>query len=185
MPTHSFARPLPKTAIQAFAGLGSNSEDAVTMLARAREGLAALPYVSITAASPVYVTEPQGYANQPWFHNQVLALAVQCPKETEESAARRLMQDMLAIEAALGRVRSPDPALRFGPRCIDIDLLLFGAVQCADPFCTVPHPRLAERAFWLVPLRDIAPGVLIWGRTPQTWLASLNWHMEADTISQH
>ncbi len=184
-------RPAAQPAVRAFAGLGSNSENALSMLEQARAGLAALEGVCITAASPVYVTEPQGYADQPWFHNQVLELAVQDKALRADvsaaalaEAARGLLRAMLDLETALGRVRSPDPALRFGPRCIDIDLLLFGELRLDDPCCTVPHPRLTKRAFWLVPLRDIAPDVLIAGETSETHLARLTWHLEANTIFQ-
>lgn len=157
--------------------LGSNSENARQMLAAARKSIAALPGVAIARESKIYLTEPQGYAAQPWFANQTIELIVNdswCPKE--------LLERLLAIETALGRRR--DPALRFGPRVIDIDLLLFGDAQSADPKCTLPHPRLCERAFVLVPLLDIAPGAAIAGRPAREWLAGLAFRVEGEKIWQ-
>ena len=168
--------------IRVFVGLGSNSTDACLMLERAREGLADLPGVLIRAASPIYVTEPQGYADQPWFHNQVLELNLAGEESIEN--AKSLMAAMLNLEAALGRVRSPDPALRFGPRKIDLDILLFGKIASNDPFCTLPHPRLNLRAFWLVPLRDLDPDLEILGENVQTLLGRLDWHAESNKIYQ-
>ena len=168
--------------IRVFVGLGSNSTDACLMLERAREGLADLPGVLIRAASPIYVTEPQGYADQPWFHNQVLELNLAGEESIEN--AKSLMAAMLNLEAALGRVRSPDPALRFGPRCIDMDLLLFGDSQCDAPESIVPHPRMCQRAFVLIPLCDVGAACRIHGRTPAQWLAGLEYRQEGQRIFQ-
>lgn len=142
----------------AYVSLGSNCASAAHMLEEAAQRLAALPDVTVTAASRVYSTEPQEYADQPWFLNQVLALGVG-PSWRPHS----LVGALLEIEAAMGRVR--DPTLRFGPRVIDLDLLLFGSERCADAECTVPHPRLLRRAFVLVPLLDVAPKLRIDGVT--------------------
>ncbi len=117
--TKEGARVSPHKQIRAFVGLGSNSSEAENMLARAREGLAGLPDLRLGAISPVYSTEPQGYADQPWFLNQVVEL-LPLPLWRPQS----LLAAMLRLETALGRVRSPDPALRYGPRAIDADLLL-------------------------------------------------------------
>lgn len=161
-----------------LAGLGSNSPDAPVMLARAREALAALPGLKLAACSPVYRTEPQDYADQPWFSNQVLAL------EARGWAPVPLMEAFLAAETALGRVRSRDPALRFGPRRIDIDMLLFGEKILDHPVCTLPHPRLTRRAFWLVPLRDIVPDLRIAGESLDRHLARLSWSCRGRVIRQ-
>lgn len=140
----------------AYVSLGSNCEGARRMLAGAAERLGMLPGIKIAAASPVYATEPQDYADQPWFLNQVLKLELEtCWRP------RALMAALLEQEALMGRVR--DPALRFGPRVIDLDLLLFGEERCAWPECTLPHPRLLRRAFVLVPLLDVAPGLSVDG----------------------
>ena len=126
------------------------------MLAEASERLDGLPGSRVAAASPVYSTEPQDYAAQPWFLNQVLKLELQACWRP-----RALVAALLEQEALMGRMR--DPALRFGPRVIDLDLLLFGEERCAWPDCTLPHPRLLRRAFVLVPLLDVAPGLRVGG----------------------
>ena len=107
-------------AISAFICLGSNQGVPEKHLAAARSAIAARG-LSIVGASPVYLTEPQGYRNQPWFANQVLHLACQT-----DLSPLALLDILLEEEKRLGRVRSSDPALRFGPRVIDMDLLLFG-----------------------------------------------------------
>lgn len=119
----------------------------------ARERLAALPGARLTAASPVYETEPWGDADQPRYRNQVVALEL-----AADWSARRLLAALLDIEQALGRVRGPR---RFGPRTLDLDLLLFGGEAIAEPDLVVPHPRMRQRAFVLVPLADIAPDAVI------------------------
>ncbi|MBO4314320.1 MAG: 2-amino-4-hydroxy-6-hydroxymethyldihydropteridine diphosphokinase [Desulfovibrio sp.] len=162
-----------------FVGLGSNCDGAEEMLLRAEKEIASLPDVAILARSPFYRTEPQGYADQPWFTNAVIRLAVGGRWD-----ARGLLSSLLAIESRLGRVRSKDPALRFGPRAIDLDLLLFGDRHSQDPGCRLPHPRMTERAFVLIPLRDIAPGLTIGGKTVETHLAALAWRKVGDKIFQ-
>mgnify|MGYP000000602754 FL=1 len=165
--------------IRAYVGLGSNSPEAEAMLALAREGLSRLPELRLSAASPLYSTEPQGYTEQPWFLNQVVELIL-----APVWRPRRLLAAMLRLESTLGRVRSPDPALRYGPRAIDADLLLFGEEHCSDPACRVPHPRLTQRAFALVPLLDIAPQVRIEGTAATQWLARLNYRLDGCRIFQ-
>jgi 2-amino-4-hydroxy-6-hydroxymethyldihydropteridine diphosphokinase len=165
--------------IRAYVSLGSNCADAATMLDRAREAMGALPRMNVGAISPVYRTEPQGYADQPWFLNQVVELF---PADTWRPCG--LVDALLHIEAELGRVRSADPALRYGPRVIDADLLLFGLERSTVPHCLVPHPRLTERAFALRPLLDIAPDAVIDGRPASWWLARLSCRVEGDRIFQ-
>ena len=166
--------------MEAFVSLGSNTDDARAQLCRALEALAALPGVGVAAQSPVYRTEPQELRAQPWFCNQVVALAC-APAWT----AQALLSALLEVEKAQGRVRSADPALRFGPRCIDLDLLLFGQECHHEPNCTVPHPRMLYRAFVLVPLRDVAPQVILPnGKTPGQTLDALRYHVLGDIIRQ-
>ena len=169
----------PHAEIRAYVGLGSNSLDAEDMLTRAREGLSRLPGLRLNAISPLYSTEPQGYTDQPWFLNQVVELL-----PASFWRPQSLLAAMLRLESKLGRVRSPDPALRYGPRAIDADLLLFGEESCADPVCRVPHPRLVQRAFALVPLLDIAPHARIDGITAAHWLARLNYRLDGRRIFQ-
>ena len=163
--------------ISAYISLGSNCADAGPMLARASRRVAALAGVEVTAASPVYCTEPQEDANQPWFLNQVLKLSLAAWWRPGAFVAA-----LLAVETAMGRVR--DPARRFGPRVIDLDLLLFGEERCAGADCTVPHPGLLRRAFVLVPLLDVAPDILLDGEPLASALARLDFRLCGNQIFQ-
>ena len=165
--------------LRAYVSLGSNCESAAAMLEAALAALAALPDMRMGAASPVYRTEPQEYADQPWFHNQVVELL---PGASWQPCC--LVEALLGIEARLGRVRSADPDLRYGPRVIDADLLLFGQLRSADPHCIVPHPRLTGRAFALRPLLDVAPQLVIEGLPVSQWLERLDCRVEGDRIFQ-
>jgi 2-amino-4-hydroxy-6-hydroxymethyldihydropteridine diphosphokinase len=131
-------------ARRVFVSLGSNLGDRALTLATAREALAALPGTSVIASSGLYLTAPQDLDGQPEFLNQVVCL---------ETALEPL--DLLAecqrIEHDHGRTRE----LRFGPRTLDIDILLFQGVESQDPELTLPHPRMVLRAFVLVPLSEI------------------------------
>ena len=165
--------------IQAYVSLGSNSAGAGRMLQLAREALGNLPHVRLGALSPIYTTEPQGFADQPWFLNQVVELFV-----APIWQPCTFVEALLEMEAGLGRVRSADPALRFGPRAIDADLLLFGQQRSEDARCLVPHPRLIQRAFALVPLLDVAPGIRIDGISAAVWLSRLKFKKDGQKISQ-
>lgn len=138
---------------RAFVGLGSNLADPA---AQVRAGIAALGGIEATtiiACSSLYRSAPVGYTDQPDFINAVAAL------ETGLSA-RRLLDALLAVEHLRGRRRS----FRNAPRTLDLDLLLFDACAIDAPGLTVPHPRMHERAFVLLPLAEIAPAVEIPGR---------------------
>lgn len=162
----------------AFVSLGSNMGDAQNHVAEARHALAALPDVRLEAASPVYFTEPQGLHDQPWFVNQVLRLG--CASRWQGDI---FLQSLLDVESRLGRVRSPH-AHRYGPRCIDIDLLLFGDEIRTEAHCQLPHPQMHKRAFVLVPLQDIAPQVTINGTCVVKILQSLTYSVEGQRILQ-
>lgn len=164
---------------QVFVSLGSNSADAEKMLDIARQALASLPQMRLAAVSPVYSTAPQDYTDQPWFLNQVAELVVDA-----QWRPCSLVDALLEVEVKLGRVRSTDPALRFGPRTIDIDLLLFGQESSTDEHCLVPHPRLTQRAFALIPLLDLAPDIMIGGISAATWLSRLRYAKDGQRISQ-
>lgn len=166
--------------IHAYICLGSNTPDAAARMDAALAGLRKLPHATVTAVSPRYETEPQEYADQPWFLNQVAELALDDGFWTPE----RLLRALLELERELGRVRSADPALRYGPRAIDIDLLLFGEERRATAFCTLPHPRMTQRAFVLLPLRDVAPSLSVEGRTAARHLEGLRWRCEGRRIFQ-
>ena len=105
-------------------------------------------------ASPIYETEPWGDPNQRKYLNQVVALDLGSPWTPEG-----LLAAIGAIETAAGRVREPER--RFGPRTLDVDILLYGESRLDRPDLVVPHPRMRERAFALVPLADIAPDARI------------------------
>lgn len=132
---------------RAYVGLGANVGNRRENLDRAVELLAAEQGVRVLALSSVRETDPVGYEGQPRFLNAVCAI------ETE-LGPRELLERLLAIERALGRERTGP---RFGPRTIDLDLLLYGNETIDEPGLTVPHPRLAERLFVLEPLHELAP----------------------------
>jgi 2-amino-4-hydroxy-6-hydroxymethyldihydropteridine diphosphokinase len=133
-----------RTVYTVYLGLGSNLGD---RLAHLRAAVAALaPVVAVRRVSAVYDTAPQLVTDQPRFLNA----AVMGETALEPLA---LLRAVKAIEARLGRVAGP----RYGPRVVDIDLLLVAGVTLATAELTLPHPRLAERAFALVPLAEIAP----------------------------
>lgn len=162
----------------AFVSLGSNMGDAQEHVAQARQALTALPEVRLEAASPLYFTEPQGLRDQCWFVNQVLRL--DCGPRWRGDI---LLQSLLEVESRLGRLRLPE-APRYGPRCIDIDLLLFGDEIRNDKHCQLPHPQMHKRAFVLVPLQDIAPQVTINGARVDKILQTLTYSVEGQKILQ-
>ena len=106
----------------------------------------------VTRRSSLYLTEPVGFVEQPRFVNAVAAL------ETD-LAPRELLDGLLAIEREFGRDRAASFAN--GPRTLDLDILLFGDLEISEPGLEIPHPRLAERAFVLVPLNEIAPEAFV------------------------
>lgn len=142
--------------VRAYIGLGSNLTDPPAQLRRALEELAALPDSRLAAASGFYRSPPMGPADQPDYLNAAAALDTGLP-------APHLLQELQAIEAAHGRRRA---GRRWGPRTLDLDLLLYGAARFDAPELTVPHPGLPERAFVLYPLAEIAPGLDVPGHGP-------------------
>lgn len=132
----------------AYVGLGANLGDREETI---RAAVAALP--GVVAVSTLRETDPVGRTDQPRFLNGVAAL------ETELSA-RELLDLLLAVERELGRERRE----RWGPRTIDLDLLVFGDEQLDEPGLALPHPRLHERRFALEPLAELDPALLIPGR---------------------
>jgi 2-amino-4-hydroxy-6-hydroxymethyldihydropteridine diphosphokinase len=131
-----------------YLGLGSNLGDREANLRAALEAMPALG-VSVTGVSPFYETEPVGYLEQERFLNAA------CSGETS-LAPLALLRALKELEAAMGRL----PAPRNMPRVIDIDILLYEDLLLATPELEIPHPRMAERAFVLAPLADIAAGVV-------------------------
>jgi 2-amino-4-hydroxy-6-hydroxymethyldihydropteridine diphosphokinase len=149
---------------KAYVGLGANLDDREATIRRALELLNAERGVDVVAVSTLRETEPWGYVNQPPFLNGAAAL------ETE-LGPRELLDRLLAVERSLGRTRNGP---RWGPRTIDLDLLLYGAETVDEPGLRVPHPRLAERRFVLEPLAELDPTVVVPGAGPvEALLASL------------
>jgi 2-amino-4-hydroxy-6-hydroxymethyldihydropteridine diphosphokinase len=136
----------------AYVGLGSNRGDRIFYLKKSLELLEQEPAVKITAVSPLYETEPVGGPPQGLFFN-----ACACAETMLRPTA--LLARLLEIEDGLGRERRA----RWGPRTVDLDLLLYGAVIMRTPLLHLPHPRLAERDFVLIPLSRIAPDLLVPG----------------------
>jgi 2-amino-4-hydroxy-6-hydroxymethyldihydropteridine diphosphokinase len=130
--------------VRALLGLGANLGDPAATLREAKERLGMLGRVS--AVSSLYRTPPWGLADQPPFVNAALAL------ETALEP-RELLAALKDLERELGRT----PTFRWGPRAIDLDILAYDGVRLEEPELTIPHARLAERAFALVPLAEIAP----------------------------
>ena len=141
---------------RAYVGLGANLGDREAMLRAALEQLAAEPGVEVVAVSAFRDTAPVGVVDQPRFLNAAAAV------ETDLSA-RELLDRLLGVERRLGRTREGP---RFGPRTIDLDLLLYGDAEIAEPGLEVPHPRLHERLFVLEPLAELDPRLVVPGRGP-------------------
>jgi 2-amino-4-hydroxy-6-hydroxymethyldihydropteridine diphosphokinase len=151
--------------VTAFVGIGSNLGEPERQIAAALDQLAAEEGIELVAVSTLRETEPVGYLDQPNFLNGAAHIETALP-------ARELLKRLLVIESRLGRVRGEGP--RFGPRTIDLDLLVYGQERLEEPGLTVPHPRLAERRFALEPLAELAPGLEIPGLGPvQALLAEL------------
>jgi 2-amino-4-hydroxy-6-hydroxymethyldihydropteridine diphosphokinase len=136
-----------------YLGLGTNQGDRTANLQAVRENFTpgqtgcANP-VCLLQASPIYETEPWGFLDQPAFLNQVLKVETNLPP-------LELLAYLKDLEVRLGR----QPTFRFGPRLIDIDILLYDDLVLSLPGLEIPHPRLTERAFMLVPLVDLAPAL--------------------------
>jgi len=140
-------------AVRAYVGVGSNLDDPVRHVREAMDALDALPATRVAARASLYRSAPVGMLDQPDFVNSVAALDTALPP-------RQLLDALLAIEARHGRVRSE----RNAPRTLDLDLLLYADRCSEDAALTLPHPRLHERAFVLLPLAEIDADVRVPGR---------------------
>ena len=140
----------------AFIGLGSNLGDSAAVLRAALRALDGLPRTRLLRASRLYRTPAWGRVEQPDYLNAVAMLDTALP-------ARELLDAMLEIEREAGRARSADGSDRWGPRTLDLDLLLYAQATILEPGLQVPHPHLHQRAFALVPLLEIAPQATIPG----------------------
>jgi len=170
--------------VPVYIALGSNQGRPEENLSRAREQIQSMTGVFSVLSSQVYYTEPQGVKDQPWFANQVLRML--CHPAWSPPL---FMRHLLNIEQLLGRQRQ----IRWGPRRIDCDLLLFGQ-QCMNrPELILPHPRMLHRAFVLVPLLELTPGLCLPdGTQVKDILPNLSytrqgrriWQKEAEAVAQ-
>jgi 2-amino-4-hydroxy-6-hydroxymethyldihydropteridine diphosphokinase len=137
-----------------YLALGTNLGDRLANLRAAASALP--PVVTVLASSPIYETPPWGVTEQPAFLNMVI-------KGETHHRPQNLLKHLKLLETKLGRL----PSIRYGPRKIDIDLLFYDDILLNTPGLTIPHPRLHERSFVLVPLADLAPGLVhpVFGKT--------------------
>ena len=150
-------------SVPAYVALGSNLGDRCAHIEAALSALDSLPGTRVTARSAIYETPPLGPAGQQDYLNAAAAL-------TTTLDPHALLDALLAIEQSRGRVRRE----RWGPRTLDLDLLLHGETVLNDPHLTLPHPAMLGRAFVLVPLCDLAPQLVLAGRTLAEHLALLD-----------
>jgi|SRR5579872_7235443 len=140
----------------AYIGVGSNLEDPQAQVLRACRSLGELPQTRLVCISRLYQSQPFGPVPQPDFVNAVAGLLTQLD-------AHALLARLAAIETAFGR---PNPHPKWGPRVIDLDLLVYGREILRTPQLTLPHPGVVERNFVLYPLADIAPDLDVPGLGP-------------------
>jgi 2-amino-4-hydroxy-6-hydroxymethyldihydropteridine diphosphokinase len=147
----------PIGTASAYVGIGANLGERAETIAAAVQLLAAEKGVEVVAVSTLRETPPVGWEDQPRFLNAAALVETELPP-------RMLLERLLEIEARLGRIRGAGP--RFGPRTIDLDLLLYGDETIDEPGLSVPHPRLHERRFALEPLAELDPDLEVPGRGP-------------------
>ena len=167
-------------SVRAYIGLGANLGDAAATLAAGVHALEALPATRLRGVSRLYATRPVGVADQPEFRNAAVALDVPAGRDPATGATALLIA-LKHLERAFGR----QERRRWGPRELDLDLLVFGRARIsltrppagmsldpgkADRLLVVPHPQAAERLFVLAPLGDLAPGLV-----PPGWDHSVAW----------
>lgn len=145
---------------RAWLGLGGNIGDPVAAMRRALQHIDGRADAQVSRVSPVYRTPPWGLAEQPEFLNAAAEIRTRLEPEA-------LLDAVLETELQLKRVRS----VRWGPRTIDIDVLAYENIEANSERLTLPHPRMTERAFVMVPLADIAPDLMISGKRVREWAA--------------
>ncbi len=175
--------------LSAYISMGSNLGDPIFNLENALQKIAQYPKASIGAVSNIYQTEPQGDKEQAWFCNQVIRLEyADFDLGTDFSfdanqEAHNLLEFLLNIENEMGRVR--DINRPFGPRIIDLDILLFGNHQIESKQLTIPHQRMEQRAFILIPLQEIIKDVYGYNQmTIQDALEKLHYEVNQGKIYQ-
>ncbi len=137
-----------------FVGLGSNLGDSRLIVAAATARVGALPGTRLICSSSQYLTPPWGVVDQPAFINSVVELDTTLPPGG-------LLDALLSLERQAGRVRGGE---RWGPRALDLDILLYGQELVSDAGLRIPHPHIAQRAFVLLPLAEIAPQLMVPGQ---------------------
>ena len=147
--------PVHGMPVRAAIGLGGNLGDAATTLREAFQALDQLPGTRLLRASPLFRTPAWGNTEQPDFVNAAALVDTTLP-------ARTLLDALLELERRFGRRR--EAGVQWGPRILDLDVLLYGDAVIDEPGLRVPHPHLHERAFALLPLARIAPGMEVPGR---------------------
>jgi 2-amino-4-hydroxy-6-hydroxymethyldihydropteridine diphosphokinase len=147
----------PKESTIAYIGLGANLGERERTIAAALRRIDEDERTSLVRSTVPIETDPVGYTDQPRFFNAAACLAT-------TRSPRELLDLLLEIERDLGRVRGEGP--RYGPRTIDLDLLLYGDETIDEDAIEVPHPRLHERRFVLEPLAELDPGLVVPGRGP-------------------
>ena len=150
-------------AFGATIGLGTNIGDRIENIDIAIRLLTADGSVRLVARSRNYRTAPWGVTNQDWFVNAAISIAT-------ELSPRELLERCQKVENDMGRVRRQ----KWGPRLIDVDILTYRDMAICEPDLVVPHPLIAERAFVLVPLRDVAPALTLAGRSLDALIADID-----------
>jgi 2-amino-4-hydroxy-6-hydroxymethyldihydropteridine diphosphokinase len=140
-------------ATDAYIGIGANIGDACANVARAIVLIRESAPIDVIAVSPLYRSKPWGVIDQPDFVNAVVKIRTRL-------SAEALLNQLLQLEKQAGRVRALE---RYGPRTLDLDILIFGDQVIASPSLTIPHPRMLHRAFVLKPLHDIEPNLVLTG----------------------
>jgi len=139
--------------VPAFIALGANLSNPESQVRAGFEALSMLPNTLLAAMSSLYRSAPVGYLDQPDFVNAVARIDTALEP-------RQLLDELLGIEKQFGRVREfPN-----SPRTLDLDIILYGEREVREPGLTIPHPRMHERAFVVVPLAEIAPDAIVPGR---------------------
>ena len=146
---------IARIPVEAFVGLGANLENPMQQVSQAVTELGGIDHTRLLAASSLYRSDPVGYADQPHFINAVAKLQTRL-------SPHELLDALHVIENRHGRRRS----VRNAPRTLDLDLLIYGVLVLQEEGLTLPHPRMHERAFVLMPLAELAPDASVPGRGP-------------------
>lgn len=149
--------------VTAYIGLGGNLGDVFASMKSALQTLNEHPQISVNSISKVYKTPPWGIEYQDWFLNA-------CAELHTSLTAQELLAACREAERVLKRVRT----IRWGPRTIDLDVLIYGNEEISEENLQVPHPRMHERAFVLMPMADIAPDILLQTKTISDWLEAID-----------